>query len=278
MGKKVKVLGKEHEIVHVKSMYDDYGTNEIFDEWVDSENVERRKRALEFGYGLDKLCDDPDPEIAAKARELYYVDWRSHFLDAGGKLTSAVIFTTENPDDVKLDRRGEVYPRRKLWKFLLANCMAFVPVKACFRKNGGDSYMVFNVGEGSVQRIAGYVAQSSFLYIIPTANGVEAQFWVNQFATLRYHKVGNPYCLMGQVFECAEADDDDQTFARILQNLNVQFDEKLLESVCNAIKVPKSWRNLTDGVGMVGFDERISSNREAIKIVSERLINILSQK
>lgn len=74
MGKKVIFFGKEVELIHVKSMDNDYGTNEILDVLVDSEDVEDRKQALQLGYGLDKLCDDPDPEIAAKARELYYVE------------------------------------------------------------------------------------------------------------------------------------------------------------------------------------------------------------
>ncbi len=193
------------------------------------------------------------------------------FLDAGGKLTSAVIFTTENPDAEGLDSKEKMNRRRDLVRFLIENYIAFVPVKACFRGNGGDSYMVFNVGKDSVQRIAGYLGQSSFLYLIPTATGVEAQFWVRQDVTLRYHEVRNPYCLKNQVFEYAEADNDGQAFARIFQKLNVQFDEKLFESVCDAIKVPKSWQILTDGVGLGGFAQRVSSNREAIKIVSERL-------
>ena len=43
MGKKVIFFGKEVEIIHVKSMDNDYGTNEILDVLVDSEDVEDRK-------------------------------------------------------------------------------------------------------------------------------------------------------------------------------------------------------------------------------------------
>ena len=193
------------------------------------------------------------------------------FLDAGGKLTSAVIFTTENPDAEGLDSKEKMNRRRDLVRFLIENYIVFVPVKACFRLNDGDSYMVFNVGEGSVQGIAGHLGQSSFLYLIPTANGVEAQFWVRQDVTSRYHEVRNPYCMKNQVFECAEADNDGQAFAWILRNLKVQFDKKLFESVSDAIKAPKSWQILTDGVGLGGFAQRVSVNKEAIKIVSELL-------
>ena len=73
---------KEIKITKKKGVYlglepdDDYlyGTYTDADAMVDSEKVEDRIRMAKWGYGVDKLKDDPDPRVRLEvAKGEYYV-------------------------------------------------------------------------------------------------------------------------------------------------------------------------------------------------------------
>ena len=52
-----------------------YGAFSDTDALVDSENVEDRIRMAKLGYGVDKLKNDPDPEVKAAAMQ-FVADWQ----------------------------------------------------------------------------------------------------------------------------------------------------------------------------------------------------------
>ena len=50
-----------------------YGYDAFLDRCIDGKNRKLKLSIVEDGYGLDKMCDDPDPEIRAAVAAKGYV-------------------------------------------------------------------------------------------------------------------------------------------------------------------------------------------------------------
>lgn len=53
--------------------YQKYGSDPFNDRIIDGKSKKLKLRLVKDGYGLDKLCDDPDPEIRKAVADRGYI-------------------------------------------------------------------------------------------------------------------------------------------------------------------------------------------------------------
>ena len=181
------------------------------------------------------------------------------FLDESEKLKSALIFTAGNAASAALP----------MMRSLKSGFHAFVPLKSSGGEKGERSFMLFNIGARHLPKLAGWYRQQSYLYLLPTENGVEAQYWQTQDASRPYHEKRNPYCLRNRLLEVYRDTGDNRAFMRLLSKLGISFDWELFEAVREAIHTEVGWFMLLDAVGMAGYAASIRANKDAVKLIPD---------
>lgn len=129
--------------------------------------------------------------------------------------------------------------------------------------------MLFNIGVRLAPKIAGWYRQQSYVYILPTEIGVEAQYWQTGDENSPYHVKRNPYCLKKSVVEVYRNTGDTGAFMRLLPKLGISFDRNLFEAVREAIHTEEGWFMLLDAVGMAGYAASIRANKDAVRLIPD---------
>lgn len=189
------------------------------------------------------------------------------FLDESEKLKSALILTAVNPASAELEvrfRHGQLCV-----KSLKSGFHAFVPLKGHGGDKAGKSFMLFNIGVRLAPALAGWYRQQSYVYILPTEIGVEAQYWQTSDENSPYHVKRNPYCLRKSVVEVYRNTGDTGAFMRLLPKLGISFDRNLFEAVREAIHTEEGWFMLLDAVGMAGYAASIRANKDAVRLIPD---------
>ena len=190
------------------------------------------------------------------------------FLDESEKLKSALIFTAGNPASAELPSKRSGCGRLGV-RSLKSGFHAFVPLKKEVGDKGVKSFMLFNVGVRNAPRLAGWYRQWSYVYVLPTESGVEAQCWQTRDENSPYHEKRNPNCLRNRVVEGYGKTGDNGAFMQMLTKLGISFDRELFEAVRDAIHTDAGWFMLLDAVGMAGHAANIRANKDAVNLIPD---------
>ena len=70
-----------------RNRYHMYGSIKAYDKLVDSTNIEDRLKAVEMGYGIEKLMDDESQEVRGKVEDYIKSNLRKiHIIQSNGKM------------------------------------------------------------------------------------------------------------------------------------------------------------------------------------------------
>lgn len=157
-------------------------------------------------------------------------------------IMSFAILSAENPDSKEDTVSNNKKHMKKLSDILKRDHYTFVRQDGHFEGNVEHSYIIFNIKQEVVAKLAGMFQQTSFFYCYPDGNNIVNEYWEKQDTTAPYNSVKNPYIFINQTTKVNNEKDAEDFYSIIDKDYKysidpsvfIKADTALQESIENA--------------------------------------------
>lgn len=192
------------------------------------------KHLSDFINEVSKNAKQRNLDISKKL----FINGRSY-----NNIINFAILSAENPDSQEDTTANNKKHMKKLSDILKRDHYTFVRQDGHFEGNVEHSYIIFNIKQEVVAKLAGMFQQTSFFYCYPDGNNnIVNEYWEKQDTKQAYNSVKNPYVFINKTTTINNEKDAEDFYSIIDKDYKysidpsvfVKADTALQESIDNA--------------------------------------------
>lgn len=147
------------------------------------------------------------------------------------------ILSAENPDSQADTTANNKKYMKKLSDILKRDHYTFVRQDGHFEGNVEHSYVIFNIKQDVVAKLAGMFQQSSFFYCYPDGMGnIVNEFWEKEDTNSPYNSVKNPYIFINKTTKVNNEKDAEDFYSIIDKDYKYSIDASVFTKADAALQ------------------------------------------